>query len=121
MISNNQKEIKHRKKEHLYEREIISLFQENKIEEGTLNFFVNRCVLSATGDCLKICIDFFEKKERGRKILKKLNKKYVILIKRNLAKSGMFSFLPSNIFFDLDDEFNLDELEEILEKIKKNE
>jgi len=106
----------HARLEISYARE-ISIILQKLIQQEELPFFsVSYCVLSAKAETLKIYLIFAE--EDDQKLLEIINKNYLFLIKRRLAKSKKFSRVPQVTFF-LDQKIK--EVNDLEEKIKNIE
>src|SRR6185437_8441911 len=105
----------HQKKRSFYERE-ISIILHKIIQEYNLpSFSLSRCELSTRGENVKIYLTFAQV-ENKEEILNLINKKYSPLIKREMAKSKKFAYLPNLVFF-LDKELEMiNNLEKILQK-----
>lgn len=106
----------HARLEISYARE-ISIILQKLIQQEELPFFsVSYCVLSAKAEALKVYLIFAE--EDDQKLLEIINKNFLFLIKRRLAKSKKFSRVPQITFF-LDQKIKeVNDLEEKIKNIK---
>jgi ribosome-binding factor A len=87
----------HQRKQNLYRKEITYILHQI-IQEKSFPFFsLSYCSLSARGENLKVYLTFSPEANR-EKILKLINKEYSPLIKKQIAKSKKFSYIPTLIF-----------------------
>ena len=103
------------KKQSFYEREISHILYKI-IREYNLPFFsLSYCELSTRGENVKVYLSF-ARVDNKKEILNLINKKYSFLVKKEMAKSKKFSYLP-NLTFLLDKELEtINNLEKILQK-----
>jgi ribosome-binding factor A len=108
------------RKQSFYEREISRILHKIIKEYNLPSFSLSYCELSTRGENVKIYLSFAQA-ENKEKMLNLINKKYSPLIKKEMAKSKKFAYLPNLIFF-LDKELEtINNLEKILQKfITKN-
>ncbi|MEG7978403.1 MAG: ribosome-binding factor A [Mollicutes bacterium UO1] len=108
------------KNQRIYERE-ISLILHKIIQKYNLpSCSVSYCQLSARGENVKIYLSL-AREENKEKFLDLINKKCSRLIKKEIAQSKKFAYIPSLIFL-LDHELEtINNLEKILKKFNKNE
>lgn len=104
------------RREKLYERE-ISLILYKIIQENRLfSFSLSHCILRGRGESLKIYLNFSHK-EKSDELLQLISEKYSPVIKKELAKSKKFSYIPNiTILIDKEPE-RINTLEEIVRKI----
>jgi ribosome-binding factor A len=104
------------RREKLYERE-IALILHKICQEDDLSFFsLSHCVLRGRGESLQIYLNFSQNK-KNNELLKLINKKYSPMIKKELAKSKKFPYIPNvTILIDKEPE-RINILEEIVRKI----
>lgn len=104
------------RREKLYERE-IALILHKLYQENNLSFFsLSHCNLRGRGESLQIYLNFYQN-EKSNELLKLINKKYSSMIKKELAKSKKFPYIPNlTILVDKEPE-RINNLEEIARKI----
>jgi ribosome-binding factor A len=79
------------------------------------SFSLSYCQLSARGENVKVFLSF-ARRENREELLDLINKKYSHLIKKEIAKSKKFAYIP-NLVFLLDQELEtINNLEKILQK-----
>jgi len=101
------------RKEKLYEREIAIILHKTLSQNDNLPLFsLSYCNLDLRGKTLKIFVNIFQQEKKDESI-NLINKEYTPLLKKELAKSKNFAYIP-NIFFLRDKN---QEANEILEKI----
>ena len=99
-----------------YTKEISLILQKLSQQEELPFFSVSYCSLSAKAESLKVYLVFAN--EEDQKFLEVINKNYLLLIKRQLAKSKKFARLPK-VTFLLDQKLKkINDLEKIIQKIK---
>src|SRR4051794_36637343 len=103
----------------IYERE-ISLILHKIIQKHNLpSFSLSYCQLSARGENIKVYLTF-ARRENREKLLGLINKKYSHLIKKEIAQSKKFAYIP-NLTFLFDQELEtINNLEKILTKYEDN-
>ena|SRR5947209_17619400 len=103
------------------EREISQILYKIVQEHNLPSLSISYCELSTHGENVKIYLSF-AKEENQAEVLNLLNKRYSRLIKKEMAKSKKFAYLP-NLVFLLDKELaTINNLEKILQKFTtKNE
>lgn len=104
------------RREKLYERE-IALILHKISQENNLSFFsLSHCILRGQGESLQIYLNFSQDK-KGDELLKLINKRYSSMIKKELAKSKKFPYIPKlTILMDRESE-RINNLEEVVRKI----
>ena len=86
-----------KKIEERYKREVSSiLFELNYFEQTVFSVF--DVVLSKKKENLKVYL-FFSSKEKKKEILNALNNKFLLIIKKKIAKTGKFTNIPKISFF----------------------
>ena len=106
----------HARLESLYAREIALILQKLSQQVELPFFSVSYCSLSTKAENLKVYLFFANEKDQNS--LEIINKIYLPLIKRHLAKSKKFARLPKIIFL-LDQKLKeINDLEKIIQKIK---
>ncbi|KLL03895.1 MAG: hypothetical protein MRECE_7c033 [Mycoplasmataceae bacterium CE_OT135] len=99
-----------------YTKEIALILQKLTQQEELPFFSVSYCSLSAKAENLKVYLVFAN--EEDQKFLEIMNKNYLLLVKKHLAKSKKFARLPK-ITFLLDQKLKkINDLEKIIQKIK---
>ncbi|KLL04046.1 MAG: hypothetical protein MRECE_4c052 [Mycoplasmataceae bacterium CE_OT135] len=99
-----------------YTKEIALILQKLTQQEELPFFSVSYCSLSAKAENLKVYLVFAN--EEDQKSLEIINKNYLPLVKKHLAKSKKFVRLPK-ITFLLDQKLKkINDLEKIIQKIK---
>lgn len=100
----------------LYEQE-VSIILKKVVQWKEFPFFsVSYCELSAKAENLKVYLFFAG--EKNQIYLKTINQNYLPMVKKYLAKSKKFARLPKIIFL-LDQKLKkINELEEMVQKIK---
>lgn len=103
-----------RNKSH-YERE-ISLILHKVVQEHNLpSCSLSYCQLSTRGENVKVYLNFTQEENQAA-ALNLINQKYSHLIKKEIAKSKKFAYIP-NLIFLLDKELEtINNLEKILQK-----
>ena len=105
----------HQRKRIFYEREISCILYKIIQEYNLPSFSLSYCELSTHGENVKVYLSFAQV-ENKEKLLNLINKKYALLIKKEMAKSKKFAYLP-NLVFLLDKELEtINNLEKILQK-----
>jgi len=101
------------RKEKLYEREIAIILHKTLSQKNNLPLFsLTYCNLDVRGKSLKIFVNIFQKRKKDE-LVKSINKEYSPILKKELAKSKNFAYIPNISFLiDINQETN-----EILEKI----
>ena len=104
------------RKENLYKKEISRILHKITQENYLPSFSLSYCVLKG-GENLKIYLNF-AKKEGREELLELMNKKYSLIVKKEIAKGKRFAYIPALKFF-LDEKLeSINTLEEIIQKIK---
>src|SRR3954452_1213679 len=108
------------RKQSFYEREISYILYKIIREYNLPSFSLSYCELSTRGENVKVYLSFAQI-DNKEEMLNLINKKYSPLIKKEMAKSKKFAYLP-NLTFLLDKELEtVNNLEKILQKfITKN-
>jgi len=105
------------RKGNLYKQEISRILHKIAQENHLPSFSLSYCRLLKGGESLKIYLNF-ARKESSKELLELMNKKYSLVIKKEIAKSKKFSYVP-NLKFFLDEKLeSINALEEIIQKIK---
>lgn len=105
-----------KRKEKLYEREISLILYKIIQENNLFSFSLSHCILTGRGESLKVFLNF-SRQEKSDELLKSIREKYSLVIKKELAKSKKFSYIPNiNILIDKEPE-RINMLEEIVRKI----
>jgi ribosome-binding factor A len=87
-----------RRREKFYEQETRFIIDKiNRKNKAPYLFFLTRFSLSKKGETLKVYLNFFNKKNENKK-LAEINQIYPKLIKKEMAISKKFSYLPTVIF-----------------------
>jgi len=103
------------RKQSFYEREISQILYKIVKEHNLPSLSLSRCELSARGENIKIYLSFSQVENKD-KMLNLINKKCSLLVKKEMAKSKKFAYLP-NLVFLLDKELEtINNLEKILQK-----
>jgi len=103
------------RKRSLYEREISRILYKVIQEHNLPSFSLSYCELSTRGENVKVYLSFTQE-ENKKKLLGLMNKKYSHEIKKEIAKSKKFAYIP-NLVFLLDKELEtINNLEKILQK-----
>jgi|SRR5438105_3290389 len=103
------------RKRSFYEREISHILYKMIQEYHLPSFSLSHCEVSPRGENVKIYLSFSHEENR-EEVLKLINKKYSPLIKKEIAKSKKFAYIP-NLVFLLDKELEtINKLEKILQK-----
>lgn len=103
------------KKQSFYEREISKVLYWLIQEYNLPSFSLNYCQLSARGESTKVYLSFAQKNNQ-EKTLELINKKYLSVIKKELANGKKFAYIPNLCFF-IDRELEtINNLEKILQK-----
>ena len=103
------------RKKSFYEREISQILYKMVKEHHLPSLSLSYCELSTQGENVKVYLSFSQI-ENKEEIINLINKKYSPLIKKEMAKSKKFAYLP-NLFFLLDKELEtINNLEKILQK-----
>ena len=107
----------HARLQKLYERE-ISIILKKIVPQKEFPFFsVSYCELSSQKENLKVYL-LFVADEKNQKYLEIINQSYLSVVKRHLAKSKKFAYLPK-INFLLDQKLKkIDELEKVLQNLE---
>ena len=106
------------RKQKACEREISRILYKIVQENNLPSFSLSYCRLSVRGENLKVYLTFSYQAERQKELLKIINQKYSVVVKKELAKSKKFSYIP-NLFFLFDQESaEMNALEEIIRKFK---
>jgi ribosome-binding factor A len=82
----------------LYEREISQALHKISQEYDFPSCSIFHSILGAKKEFLKIYLTFFEK-EQQETFLKLINKKYLFIIKKEIAQTKKFSYIPQLFFF----------------------
>src|SRR5437868_2825442 len=85
------------KKKSRYEREISRILYQIIREYNLPSFSLSYCEVSTRGENAKIYLSFTHE-ENQEKVLNLMNKEYSPLIKKELARSKKFSYIPSLVF-----------------------
>jgi ribosome-binding factor A len=80
-------------------------------------FSLSYCQLSTRGENLKIYLTFHHPEKNKQELLKSINKEYPLLIKKELAKSKKFSYIPTIVFLYDKDSEESNELKKIVKKL----
>lgn len=105
----------HQRKQSFYEREISHILYKIIREYNLPSFSLSYCELSSRGENVKVYLSFAQV-DNKEKILSLINKSYSPLIKKEMAKSKKFAYLP-NLVFLLDKELEtINNLEKVLQK-----
>ena len=103
------------RKKSFYEREIGHILYKIVKEHNLPSLSLSYCELSAQGENVKVYLSFAQA-ENKEEIINLINKKYSLLVKKEMAKSRKFAYLP-NLVFLLDKELEtINNLEKILQK-----
>jgi ribosome-binding factor A len=103
------------RKRSFYEREISGILYKIIQEYNLPSFSLSYCEVSARGENVKIYLSFAQE-ENQTEVLKLINTKYSPLIKKEMAKSKKFTYIPKLVFL-LDKELQtINNLEKILQK-----
>jgi ribosome-binding factor A len=105
------------RRENLYKQEISRILHKITRENYSLpSFSLSYCHLKGENN-LKIYLNFV-KKEGREELLKLMNIKYSLIVKKEIAKERKFAYVPTLQFF-LDERLeSINSLEEIIQKIK---
>ena len=104
------------KKQSFYEREISCILYKIIREHNLPSFSLSYCKLSTRGENVKVYLSFAQIDNNKEEILNLINKKYSPFIKKEMARSKKFAYLP-NLVFLLDKELETTKnLEKILQK-----
>jgi len=104
------------RKENLYKKEISRILHKIAQANYLPSFSLSYCLLKR-GENLKVYLNF-AKKEGREELLELMNKKYSLIIKKEIAKEKKFAYVPKLKFF-LDKRLeSISSLEEIIQKIK---
>lgn len=110
------------RKQSFCEREISHILHKIAQEHNLPSLSISYCELSTRGENIKIYLSF-AREENKEEVINLINKKYSRLIKREMAKSKKFAYLPNLVFlFDKELEAT-NNLKKILQKFTttKNE
>jgi len=108
------------RKQSFYEREIGNVLHKIIQKYNLPPFSLSYCELSARRENIKIYLSF-ARIENNEEMLNLINKKYSLLVKKEMAKSKKFAYLPNLIFLRDKELENMNNLEKILQKfITKN-
>ena len=103
------------RKRSFYEREIGHILYKIVKEHNLPSLSLSYCELSAQGENVKVYLSFAQA-ENKEEIINLINRKYSPLVKKEMAKSRKFAYLP-NLVFLLDKELEtINNLEKILQK-----
>src|SRR6185295_12394990 len=103
------------RKQSFYEREISRILYKIVQEYNLPSLSLSYCEVSTRGENVKIYLSFAQE-ENQAEVLKLINKNYSPLIKKEMAKSKKFAYIP-NLVFLLDKELEtINNLEKILQK-----
>ena|SRR2546423_1048229 len=102
-----------------YEREISFILYKLKQEKNLPSFSLSYCEVSARGESVKIYLSFV-REENHEKILNLMNKEYSQIIKKELAHSKKFAYIPNLIFLRDQELETINNLKKILQKINSN-
>lgn len=106
------------KREELYKREIAIILHKIVQEHNLSSFSLSSCILHGRGESLKIYLNFSQPKNQDE-LLKLINEKYALVIKKVLAKSKKFAYIPNlTILIDKEQE-RINKLEEIVQKLSQ--
>jgi ribosome-binding factor A len=104
------------RKESLYKKEISRILHKIAQANYLPSFSLSYCLLKG-GENLKVYLNFANKEGR-EELLELMNKKYSLIIKKEIAKEKKFAYVPKLKFF-LDKRLeSISNLEEIIQKIK---
>jgi ribosome-binding factor A len=112
------------RKQKTFEREISRILYKIIQENNLPSFSLSYCQLSSRGENLKIYLTFsYQVENQQKKLLKIINQQYISVVKKELAKSKKFSYIP-NLFFLFDKELvEINTIEKIINQFNnlKNE
>jgi ribosome-binding factor A len=107
------------RKQSRYEQEISRILYKIIQEYNLPSFSLSYCQLSTRGENVRVYLSF-SREENKEEVLKLINGKYSHLIKKEIAKSKKFAYIP-NLVFLLDKELEtINNLEKILQKFITN-
>ena len=101
------------KKEELYRREIARILYKITQENNFSSLSISYCVLRGKGEFLQIYLNFSQR-EKHDQLLELMNKKYLSVIKKELAKSKKFSYIPNLVILSDKEIEKVNNLEEII-------
>ena|SRR5438552_2100569 len=102
-----------------YEREISHILYKMVQEYNLPSCSLNYCEISARGENIKIYLSF-AREGNHEKLLNLLNKEYSQLLKKELARSKKFPYIPNLIFLRDQELETINNLTKILQKINSN-
>jgi ribosome-binding factor A len=103
------------RKQSLYEREISRVLYKIIQEHNLPSISLSHCKLSTRGENVKVYLSFAQE-ENKEKLLDLINQKYSHTIKKEIAKSKRFAYIPKIVFL-LDQELEAaNNLKKILQK-----
>jgi len=103
------------RKRSFYEREISHILYKIVQEYNLPSLSLSHCEISRRGENVKVYLSFSQE-ENEAEVVKLINTKYSPLIKKEIAKSKKFAYIP-NLVFLLDKELEtINKLEKILQK-----
>jgi|SRR6185503_14468911 len=104
------------RKENLYKQEVSRILHKIAQANYLPSFSVSYCLLKG-GENLKVFLNF-ARKEKEKEILELINKKYSLMVKKEIARGKNFAYVPALQFF-LDERLEtINTLEKIIQKIK---
>src|SRR5437764_11882155 len=111
-----------RRKRSFCEREISRILHKIVQEHNLPSLSLSYCELSTRGENVKIYLSFACEKNK-EEVINLMNKKYSRLIKREMAKSKKFAYIPNLVFLFDKELATMNNLEKILQKFTttKNE
>jgi ribosome-binding factor A len=87
-----------KRRESLYEQEVTQILYKITPKNSLPFFSLSYCQLSTGGENLKIYLTFLHSEKDQPELLKLINKKYPPLIKKAMAKSKKFNYIPTIVF-----------------------
>lgn len=108
------------RKQKLYQRELSHILYKIAQNNDFPVFSLSYCILSTRGENLKVYLNFSCPEKKQKELLKTINNKYSLLVKKEIAKSKKFSYIPT-LFFLLDGEMEkVNNLEKFAQKLNIN-
>ena len=106
-----------KKRESLYKQEVAQILYKITSKNNLPFFSLSYCQLSTRGENLKIYLTFSRPEENKEDLLKLINKEYLPLIKKELAKSKKFSYLPTLVFLYDKNSEESNELKKVIKEL----
>jgi ribosome-binding factor A len=104
------------RKEELYRREVARILYKITQENNFPSLSLSYCALRGKQEFLQIYLNFSQR-EKQDKFLNLINEKYLPVIKKELAKSKKFSYIPNLVVLADKETEKFNDLEEIIHQI----